>query len=215
MLNNFKHIAIEGPIGVGKTTLARRLAERLEYSLLLEDVEGNPFLPRFYTDRKSMALPTQLFFLLQRAKGLEEMRQNDLFRPEQQISDFLPAKDQLFAKTTLSDDEYHLYLQVCSHLDMQQQQPDFVIFLYASPENILTRILKRGRYYETAVEIDYLRAIHNAYVEFFHRYDDAPMLLVNTDNFNLADGKHELDILLEHIKCQTARRSHINPLKLA
>lgn len=207
------YIVVEGPIGVGKTTLAQRLAETFNIELVLEPASGNPFLPRFYEDPRATALPTQLYFLFQRAKQIEMLRQKDMFRPGQ-IADFLIEKDRLFAQVTLANDEYDLYQQVYDRLALETPVPDLVIYLQAPVDVLLKRIFDRGIDYEKRIDENYLKNITNAYVDFFYNYSDAPLLIVNTNDFDLANGTRNYNILLEHIRNLPPGRHYFNPKEI-
>ena len=161
------YIVVEGPIGVGKTTLAKRLAKSFNTELMLELATENPFLPRFYSDPKTVALPTQLFFLFQRAKQIASFRQKDMFRPIQ-VSDFLIEKDKLFASVILDSDELNLYQQVYNQLTIDNYAPDLVIYLQAPIETLMRRIMIRGYDYEKAINHDYLKKISDAYIDFLY-----------------------------------------------
>ena len=205
------YIVVEGPIGVGKTTLAKRLAESFNTELMLELAVDNPFLSRFYADPKTVALPTQLFFLFQRAKQIESLRQRDMFRPVQ-VSDFLIEKDKLFASITLDSDELMLYQQVYEKLTIDVQSPDLVIYLQAPIETLMKRIEKRGYDYEKAINHDYLKKISDAYIDFFYGYTVAPLLIVNTDDFDLSKDEKNYNLLLEHISRLPSGRHYFNPI---
>lgn len=206
-------IVVEGPIGVGKTSLAKRLAETFSTELMLETAYDNPFLEGFYENPKASALPTQLYFLFQRAKQLEQYRQKDLFN-QVQISDFLIEKDRLFAQATLGNDEFDLYQQVYDRLVLEAPVPDLVIYLQAPVDVLLKRIIKRGVNYEKHIDEDYLKKIANAYIDFFYNYNAAPLLIVNTDDFDLVNGTHSYNVLLEHIRTLTPGRHYFNPGEL-
>ena len=205
-----EYIAIEGPIGVGKTSLSKRLAESFNHELLLEKSEENPFLDRFYKEPKQYALSTQLFFLLQRAQQLQELRQEDMFQPLR-IADFLIDKDQLFAKENLDPDEYALYLNVYNHLTVDAPTPNLVIYLQAPTDVLLDRIRKRGIYSEQLIERDYLENLNNAYTEFFHYYDKAPLLIVNTSEINLVTNDEDYQRLIRYVASRPAGTNFFNP----
>ena len=173
-----RFIAVEGPIGVGKTSLARRLAESFNSDLILEQPEENPFLERFYRNRRTAALPTQLFFLFQRVRQIEEIRQSDLFAPVR-IADFLLEKDRLFAEVNLDPNELTLYQQVYDTLNPDPPSPDLVIYLQAPPDVLMRRVAGRGLSYEKLIKADYLERLGEAYARFFYEYDAAPLLIVN------------------------------------
>ncbi|HET7369419.1 MAG TPA: deoxynucleoside kinase, partial [Gammaproteobacteria bacterium] len=171
-----RHLVIEGPIGVGKTTLARRLAETYNAELLLERAEENPFLERFYQDPKTAALPAQLSFLFQRVRQLEKLRQGDIFSPVR-VADFLLEKDRLFAHLNLDDDELGLYEQVYSRVSVDMPTPDLVVYLQAPVDVLMRRVRHRGIGYEQLIRRDYLEALASAYAQFFHHYDRTPLLI--------------------------------------
>lgn len=205
------YIVVEGPIGVGKTTLARRLAETYRTDLMLEMASENPFLPRFYKEPKSAALPTQLHFLFQRAKQIEHLRQADMFSPAK-VSDFFIQKDRLFASVTLDDDELDLYLQVYERLTLEAPVPDLVIYLQA-PVNVLAdRVLNRGVDYEKGISSKYLKRVADAYVDFFYHYNDSPLLIVNTTDFDLTSNNGDYDLLKECIEQAISGRHYLNPV---
>lgn len=204
------YIVVEGSIGVGKTTLAKRLANTFNTDLMLELAAENPFLPRFYSDPKSVALPTQLSFLFQRAKQIESLRQTDMFKPVQ-VSDFLIEKDKLFASVTLDDDELSLYNQVYDRLTIDAPVPDLVIYLQAPIDALMQRIIARGHDYERPINRSYVKKISEAYVEFFYYYTSSPLLIVNTNDFDLSGNEGGYDLLLEHIKRLPPGKHYFNP----
>ena len=207
------YIVVEGPIGVGKTSLARRLADTFDIELLLEPASENPFLPAFYENPGTTALPTQLHFLFQRVKQIEALRQTDMFKSSQ-VADFLLEKDKLFAKATLNDAEYDLYQQVYNRLMLTPPVPDLVIYLQAKPEILLRRILDRGVYYERNIDESYLKKISDAYIEFFYHYSSSPLLIINTENFDPTNGNENYNILLEHIYKLQHGRHYFNPQEI-
>ena len=187
-----EYIVVEGPIGVGKTTLARRLADTLISELLLELTSENPFLLRFYEDPKIAALPTQLHFLFQRVRQIENLRQGDMFKPAC-VSDFLMQKDRLFAEVTLNEDELDLYYQVYNRLTLDAPVPDLVIYLQAPVESLVKRVLGRSLDYEKRISEEYLTTISDAYIKYFYDYNLSPLLIVNTSDFNLANSDKTLN----------------------
>lgn len=203
-------VAIEGPIGVGKTTLAKRLADKFNHEVLLEHAEQNPFLERFYKNPKQNALATQLFFLFQRAQQIQDLRQGDLFLPAR-VTDFLIAKDPLFARLNLDADEYALYEKVYKQLTLDAPVPDLVIYLQAPTDVLLQRVRQRGIGYEQSIESSYLEKINAAYSEFFLFYDDAPLLIVNASQIDFAHSDRDFELLLEQISSIRHGRHFFNP----
>ena len=206
-----RYIVVEGPIGVGKTSLVRRLAEQLSAETLLENAEENPFLERFYQSPKNAALQTQLFFLFQRAKQLQEIRQSDMFAPVR-VSDFLMEKDRIFAQLTLDNDEFRLYEQVYSSLTVDAPCPDLVIYLQAPTHILQDRIYKRGRKFERFVEPKYLEDLAEAYTRFFYFYNDSPLLIVNAAEIDLVNNDQDFEMLLERVNSIKSGRHYFNPL---
>ena len=205
-----RFIAVEGPIGVGKTSLTKRLAETFNYELLLENAEENPFLDRFYQNPKQHALATQLFFLFQRAQQIEESRQSDLFEPVR-VSDFLIDKDRLFAELNLEKDEYNLYHKVYQHLVIDAPKPDLVIYLQAPTEVLLQRIQKRGIPSEQMIESEYLNQLNRAYTEFFHYYSDSKLLIVNSAEIDLVANDEDYDQLVTYVLSLPKGTHYFNP----
>ena len=213
MLNTlFKYIAIEGPIGVGKTSLARRLSKTLDCDLVLEEPQDNPFLERFYQDQRGNALATQLHFLFQRSRQCQQMRQADMFDPVR-VSDFMLDKDQLFAQLTLDDEEYKLYELVYERLAIDAPQPDLVIYLQAPVDTLLHRISKRGISYEQSIEADYLLKLSDLYTRFFHQYDRGPLLIVNAEDADLVGTGNDYEQLLEQLQSLRSGRRYFNAFK--
>jgi len=208
-LSRYRFIAVEGPIGAGKTTLARRLAERLGGEPLLEDPDANPFLARFYEDMARYALPTQLFFLFQRFEQLRAVAQHDLFA-RVRVADFLLEKDPLFAGLTLAGDELALYQRLYDALALRAPRPDLVIYLQAGPRTLAERVRRRAVEYERAIEADYLARLADAYARFFHQYDEAPVLAVNSEHLDFAASERDLGLLLEQLAAMRGRREYFN-----
>lgn len=206
-----EYIVVEGPIGVGKTTLAKRLAEAFGSGLMLEAAEENPFLPRFYQDPKGAALPTQLHFLFQRVRQMEGLRQTDLFKPTL-VADFLVQKDRLFAGITLDDHELDLYNQVYNRLTLEAPAPDLVIYLQAGVDDLLRRVHERGIEMERHISEHYLKKVADAYIDFFYNYNQSPLLIVNTVDFDLAKSQRNFELLLQHIQNLAPGRHYFNPV---
>ena len=204
------YIAIEGPIGVGKTTLAHLLAQSFNYEILLEDTEQNPFLKDFYKNPEQSALATQLFFLFQRVQKIQSLRQADIFSPVR-ISDFLIEKDPLFAKITLTIDELELYQKVYSQLTIDAPKPDLVIYLQASTDVLLSRIEQRGNRTERAISKTYLQSLNEVYSEFFLYYDEAPLLIVNSSEIDLVSRKTDYLHLVDYLLNIKSGRHYLNP----
>ncbi len=192
------YIAVEGPIGVGKTTLVERLAERLQAQIVLEAFEDNPFLPRFYEDRDRFAFQTQLFFLMSRFKQQQELMQPDLFRPNI-LADYHLLKDRIFAQLTLADQELALYERVYRSLETQILKPDVVIYLTAPLSTLLARIARRGRQIERNMDPEYLRDLSRAYQQFFAHYDSTPLLRVDNDRLDYATRRPEAEAIIDAI----------------
>jgi len=208
-LGKYRYIVVEGPIGVGKTSLAQRLADHVEVHPLLERPQDNPFLADFYHDPARYALPTQLFFLFQRINEARDLAQMDLFR-SRTISDYLFEKDELFARLTLSDDEYKLYQSIYRGLSPQVPAPDLVIYLQAPVYTLVERVRKRGNRYERTIQDDYLARLSDSYGEFFHHYDEAPLLVVNSEHLNFVDNADDFGLLLDRIGKMRGRREYFN-----
>lgn len=209
-----RYIAIEGPIGVGKTALARRLAESLSADLVLEEVDENPFLERFYRDGQSAALPAQMFFLFARARQIEQLRQPDLFTSVR-ISDYLFTRDRLFAELNLDSEELKLYDQIAENLDVEAPVPDLVIYLQASVDALMQRLSRRDSNYDRYVERAYLEQLTDAYSRFFHNYDDGPLLIVNASQIDPVNNNADYDQLFKQIERTTGGRHFFNPVSAA
>ena len=204
------YIAIEGPIGVGKTTLARRIADTFEHDLLLEEAELNPFLERFYQNRQQTALATQLFFLFQRVQKITELKQRDMFQ-QARVVDFVLEKDPLFARINLEPDEFALYQKVFEKMRIDAPPPDLVIYLQASPDRLLERIERRGIHAEKLIERDYLEQLNEVYSEFFLYYDAAPLLIVNANEIDLSQGDQDYELLVDYMLNIKKGRHYFNP----
>ena len=204
------YIAVEGPIGVGKTTLANKLAQTFDYPLLMEPAAENPFLARYYREGKRHALQTQLFFLLHRAQQIADIRSHDLLAPSL-VADFLMEKDELFARLTLDDNEFNLYRQIQQSLDIDAPVPDLVIYLQAPATVLLERIRLRGINFEREISADYLEALIDSYTEFFHFYNAAPLLVVNAAETDFTNNLDHFDALLEQIVSMDGVRQYFNP----
>jgi deoxyadenosine/deoxycytidine kinase len=204
------YIAVEGPIGVGKTSLTKRLAESFNYEIVLEMPDTNPFLDQFYENRGHSALPTQLFFLFDRVRQIENMRQGDIFKPVR-VADFLIDKDRLFAELNLSADELALYDKVAEHLSVDALAPDLVIYLQAPAQVLMDRIQQRGIPREAKMDRNYLDALIEAYTRFFHYYDEAPLLIVNSAELDLVNNDQDYQSLLDYMLTIKKGRHYYNP----
>jgi deoxyadenosine/deoxycytidine kinase len=205
-----RYIVVEGPIGVGKTSLAKRLAESFHSDLILEQPEENPFLERFYHNHRTAALPTQLFFLFQRARQIESIRQSDLFSPVR-IADFLLEKDRLFAELNLDPNELTLYEQVYETLNLDPPSPDLVVYLQAPPDVLMRRVAGRGLAYERSIDARYLERLGEAYARFFYEYDAAPLLIVNAAVIDPIHREADYEELLRAIHRIKGGRHFFNP----
>jgi deoxyguanosine kinase len=206
-----RYIVVEGPIGVGKTTLTKALARRFSARTVFEIVEENPFLASFYQDRNKFAFQTQLFFLLSRFKQQQELFQQDLFS-QVTVSDYLFAKDRIFASITLDANELHLYERIYEHLGPRVMKPDLVIHLQARLEVLLGRIRKRGREFERKFDAEYLAELSRTYSDFFHRYDETPLLVINTSDIDFVDSEKDFEELIRAIGSIRAGTHYYQPL---
>ena len=205
LFDKYRYIVIEGPIGVGKTSLARRLAVQADAAMLLEKPEENPFLERFYRDPIRHALPTQLFFLFQRINEVRDLAQMDMFSTST-VADYLFDKDTLFARLNLSNDEFALYQNIYRSLAPQAPTPDLVIYLQAPPETLIERVRKRAHAYERPISDEYLTRLSQAYSDFFYHYDASPLLVVNSEHLNLVDNDEDFTLLLQRIEGMRGQR---------
>ena len=211
--SKYKHIAIEGPVGVGKTTFSRKLAQKFNARLILEQPEGNPFLPNFYRDSERYAFQTQVFFLASRYKQLKELFQQSLFE-KTTVVDFLFEKDRIFATLTLTENELNLYNRLEPILFERLPKPDFVIFLRANVDVLMERIKLRGREYEKYLQPDYLERLCKAYAEYFRHYEESPVLTVDTDEIDLASDESVFNELITQMNEQKSGMSHFVPSAL-
>ena len=205
----YRYIVIEGPIGVGKTSLAKRMAEHLGADALLEEPDANPFLPKFYRDMRRHAFSTQMFFLFQRVAQVSDLKQRGLFE-KMTISDFLLEKDPLFARMTLTDEEFSLYQRIYQHLAPQAPAPDLVIYLQAPVDALINRVNRRGNAYERNISEDYLRRLAESYTEFFYQYESSPLLIVNSSRLNFVDRSDDFELLLQRINAMRGGREFFN-----
>ena len=208
-----RYIVIEGPIGVGKTTLANRVAQSFGSELLLEGAEQNPFLERFYQNPRLGALAAQMFFLFQRSRQLQELRQSDLFAPVR-VADFMIEKDRLFAELTLDEDELNLYRQAYQLVTLEAPQPDLVVYLQAPVDVLMARINQRGRRGEQHLTRDYLEQVVEAYARFFYHYDGAPLLIVNAESIDASRNEEDFQTLLGQIRSIRSGRHYFNPMPI-
>jgi deoxyadenosine/deoxycytidine kinase len=199
LFDKYRYVVVEGPIGVGKTSLARRLADHIGAATMLEKPDENPFLAKFYQDPSRYALATQLFFLFQRGNEVRDLAQMDLFR-KTTVTDYLFDKDTLFARLNLNDEEFSLYQQIYQTLQLQAPVPDLVIYLQAAPETLVERVRLRAQPYESGISDRYLMRLSQSYSDFFYHYDAAPVLIVNNDSLNFVDTDEDFGLLLKRIE---------------
>ena len=210
IFNKYPYIVVEGPIGSGKTTLAKMLADEFPVDYLSEKAESNPFLPRFYQDAQRYSLPTQLFFLFQRANQIKDISQRDMFA-KPIVADFFLEKDPIFARLNLDDEEYALYHQIYQHLQLKAPRPDLVIYLQTPTDALMERIEERNVSYEQEIPREYIERLANAYSEFFHNYDASPVLIVNNEKLNILKNKEAFNLLLSRIEQIKSQREFFNP----
>ena len=210
-ISDMSYVVVEGPIGVGKTTLANKLALEWDAELLLEKVENNPFLEKFYDNPEQLALATQLYFLLIRSRKIQAINQQSIFS-NIRVSDFMPQKDRLFAQNNLTKDELDLYEQIYAYLTSSLPSPDLVIYLQAPTSILINRIKKRNRIFEKSMDIEYLEKLNNSYAAFFHSYKNSTLLVVNTENIDLLNNDNDYKTLLKKISKIEDGIHYLNPM---
>ncbi|MCU7813118.1 MAG: deoxynucleoside kinase [Candidatus Thiodiazotropha sp. (ex Notomyrtea botanica)] len=206
-------LVVEGPIGVGKTSLVKRLADHFRGETLLEAAEENPFLQRFYENPRESAFPAQLFFLFQRSQQMSDLQQGDMFR-QRLIADFMLEKDRLFAQINLDPEEMKLYEQVYERMTLQAPAPDLVVYLQAPVDVLLERIRRRSRPQERTIDRDYLQRLCDAYTEFFYFYERSPLLIINAAAINPLESEADFQLLVNHICAEGPQRRYLNPMPL-
>ena len=209
-MRNLNYIAIEGPIGVGKTSLAKLLSKRLSAKLILEKFEENPFLSEFYDDPTRFAFQTQLFFLLQRYQQQQDIRQVDMFH-NLLISDYMFIKDRLFASLNLDDKEMNLYDSIANMMERNVINPDLIIYLQADTASLMKNIDKRGRNFESNISYEYINELNEIYTEYFFRYNDTPLVIINTNNIDFVHNHDDLDQVIQYIKQPVSGTKFFNP----
>ena len=209
-MRNLNYIAIEGPIGVGKTSLAKLLSKRLSAKLILEKFEDNPFLSEFYDDPTRFAFQTQLFFLLQRYQQQQDIRQVDMFH-NLLISDYMFIKDRLFASLNLDDKEMNLYDSIANMMERNVINPDLIIYLQADTASLMKNIDKRGRNFESNISYEYINELNKIYTEYFFRYNDTPLVIINTNNIDFVHNPGDLDQVIQYIKQPVSGTKFFNP----
>jgi len=210
IFDKYPYIVIEGPVGCGKSTLTKLLAEQFKANIFIEKAERNPFLPQFYEDMKHYALPTQLFFLFQRANQLNDLKQKDFFN-NGVIADFFLQKDPIFARLNLDNEEFKLYQQIYSHLHLKAPTPDLVIYLQTPVDLLRSRVEKRNIPYEQRISTEYLEKIAESYSNYFHNQHKSPVLIVNNENIDLLEDKSALNMMIERIIQISSVREFFNP----
>ncbi|MCS5652906.1 MAG: deoxynucleoside kinase [Candidatus Marinimicrobia bacterium] len=210
-MRNLYYIALEGPIGVGKTSLAQMLSQELSTRLVLEDFEDNPFLSDFYNDPERFAFQTQLFFLLQRYRQQQELRQVDMFQ-KLLVTDYMFVKDRLFASLNLDEKEMQLYDTVANLLERNVIKPDLVIYLQADTDLLMENIAKRGRRMEKNITWEYIDALNQVYTEYFFRYQETPLVIINTNNIDFVNNENDLKEVINYIRQPVSGTKFFNPV---
>ena len=206
-----KYIIIEGPIGVGKTSLSNKLALEWDADLVLENIDDNPFLSKFYKNPREVSLQTQLYFLLTRTRQVQAFKQQDIFS-NTRVSDFMLQKDRLFAQVTLNNEEYDLYDQLYSYMTVDIPKPDLIIYLQAPASTLMKRIKKRGRDFEKYIDTEYLERLNAMYLKFFNTYNASPLLIINAEDIDFVNNKNDYKNLLDKIYSIDKGRHYFNPL---
>ena len=209
-MRNLNYVAIEGAIGVGKTSLAKLLSDRLGAKLVLEKFEENPFLFKFYDDPGRFAFQTQLFFLLQRYQQQQELRQVDMFH-NLLISDYMFIKDRLFASLNLDEKEMNLYDIIANMLERNVINPDLIIYLQADTSTLMKNIAIRGREFEANISYDYINALNEIYTEYFFRYNETPLVIINTNHIDFVNNSADLDLVIDYIRQPVTGTKFFNP----
>ena len=209
-MRDLNYIAIEGPIGVGKTSLAKLLSKKMNARLILEKFEDNPFLSEFYDDPGRFAFQTQLFFLLQRYQQQQDIRQVDMFH-NIIISDYMFIKDRLFASLNLDEKEMNLYDSIANMMERNIINPDLIIYLQADTSTLMKNIEKRGRNFENNISFDYINALNDIYTEYFFRYNDTPLVIINTNNIDFVNNADDLDQVIDYINQPVSGTKFFNP----
>ena len=210
-MRNLYYIAIEGPIGVGKTSLANLMSKELSARLVREEFDENPFLPDFYKDPERFAFQTQLFFFLQRYRQQQELRQVDMFQ-KLLVTDYMFVKDRLFASLNLGEKEMQLYDTVANLLERNIIKPDLVIYLQADTDTLMKNIAKRGREMETDITYEYIDALSQVYTEYFFRYQDTPLVIINTNNIDFVHNEDDLKEVIKYIRQPVSGTKFFNPV---
>ena len=210
-MRNLYYLAVEGPIGVGKTSLVKLLGKKLGAKMVLEEYENNPFLEDFYNDPERFAFQTQLFFLMSRYRQQQDLRQVDMFH-NLLITDYMFVKDRLFASLNLDDKELSLYDTVANLLERNVLKPDMVIYLQADTQTLMRNIAKRGRDFETNMSFEYLDALSQVYTEYFFKYQETPLIIINTNNIDFVNNNDDLEEVIKYIREPVSGTKFFNPI---
>ena len=210
-MRNLYYLAVEGPIGVGKTSLVKLLGKKLGAKMVLEEYENNPFLEDFYNDPERFAFQTQLFFLMSRYRQQQDLRQVDMFH-NLLITDYMFVKDRLFASLNLDDKELSLYDTVANLLERNVLKPDMVIYLQADTQTLMRNIARRGRDFETNMSFEYLDALGQVYTEYFFKYQETPLIIINTNNIDFVNNNDDLEEVIKYIREPVSGTKFFNPI---